>query len=195
MSELQDLFNKVPVSEIAAKVGAGEAETGDAVQRAITALVGGLQANSQDEAGAASLTGALRSHLGQLPEGTVGLSNVDPGDGEKIVSNIFGSKKDDVAAAASGSASSGLLQKVLPLVAPIVLGYLANNILGGKPDAPATSSSGKQVESNSSGGGFDLGGILGGLLGGGSSQSAGGGGLDLGGILGGLTGLLGGGKR
>ncbi|OII19247.1 hypothetical protein BIV03_17625 [Curtobacterium sp. MCBA15_016] len=79
----------------------------------------------------------------------------------------------------------GIIGKVLPLVAPIVLSKLGN----------------QKAATQSGGGGFDIGGLLGGFLGGGSGAAGGagggkgGGGLDVGGILGSLGGLLGGGKK
>ena len=67
-----------------------EATAESATRQAIPALLGGLQANSEDPAGAASLAGALGDHSGDLLDGGVDLGQVDTGDGEKIVSNIFG---------------------------------------------------------------------------------------------------------
>jgi len=69
-----------------------------------------------------------------------------------------------------GGLSSGLIRKLLPMLAPIVMSYIAKRMRGG----------GGQQQANSGGGG--LGDLLGGLLqsglgGGGGGQSSGGGGI------------------
>ena len=116
-----------------------EATAESAARQAIPALLGGLQANSEDPAGAASLAGALGDHSGDLLEGGVDLNQVDTGDGEKIVSNIFGPSSDQVAqtlGGALGGSQAGdqgdLMKRLLPILAPIVLAYLSKKIAGGK---------------------------------------------------------------
>ncbi len=215
MSEFDELFKQIPISDIAAKLGVDEATASAAVKSALPALVGGLGANAADPAGAASLEKAVSKHGPALVTGGVNLADVDENDGKKIVSNIFGDKQDKVVGALDAKAGGGMsdiVAKVLPILAPIVLSWLASKFLGGgssKASSPAGSSGGgigdilgsilggsgtgttKSAPAQSSGGG--LGDILGGLLGGGSGGSSSGGGL--GDILGGLGGLLGGGKR
>ena len=103
--------------------------------------------------------------------------------------HVFGDKEDAVVSKLADSSPKSevtdvILKKVLPLVAPIVLAWLANKFLGGSSESSSA---------GSSGGG--LGDLLGGLLGGGSSKSSNSGGVDLGDLLGGLGGLLGGGTK
>ncbi|MEO7545854.1 MAG: DUF937 domain-containing protein, partial [Terrimesophilobacter sp.] len=120
-------------------------------------------------------------------------------EGDKIVSHVFGSKKDDVVKAVSGSkgVSQDIIAKILPIVAPIVLAWLANKFFGGQSETTSTKpkSQKKNAPADTSGGIGDLlggllggsgGDLLGGLLGGGSG-SGGGGGI-LGNVLGGLLG-------
>ncbi|WP_237841962.1 DUF937 domain-containing protein [Cellulosimicrobium cellulans] len=149
--------------------------------------LGGLRANAQDPAGAASLGKALTQHDPSLVEGGVNLDDVDTADGEKIVRHVFGSNEEAVVAqlADSTGTQQGLLSKVLPALAPIALAFLAKQ-LGGEDSGAGSSSTAQE-----SAGGGGLGDLLGGLLGGGSGGSGGG----LGDLLGGLGGLLGGGRR
>ncbi len=196
MSAIDDIVAQLPMASLAGQVGSDQQTTEAAVRQVLPALLGGLHANAQDPAGAASLAGALGQHSPDLVEGGVNLDQVNPQDGTKIVSNIFGGQTDQVAQTLGGSlgGQTGLVQKLLPILAPIVLSYLAQR-LGG------------QGQAAQSGGG--LADVLGGLLGG-QSQGAGAGGLGglLGGLLGGnqagsssgglgdiLGGLLGGGRR
>ncbi|MFJ4231858.1 DUF937 domain-containing protein [Cellulosimicrobium cellulans] len=186
MAGIDDILSTIPLDQLAGRLGVDEATAQQAVGAALPALLGGLRANAQDPAGAASLGEALTQHDPSLVEGGVNLDDVDTADGEKIVRHVFGSNEEAVVAqlADSTGTQQGLLSKVLPALAPIALAFLAKQ-LGGK-DSGAGSSPAAQE-----GAGGGLGDLLGGLLGGGSGGSGGG----LGDLLGGLGGLLGGGRR
>jgi hypothetical protein len=184
MASIDDLLSAIPLDQLAGRLGVDEATAQQAVTTALPALIGGLEANAQDPAGAASLHKALAQHSPSLVEGGVNLDDVDTADGEKIVRNIFGSNEEQVVAqlADKSGTQSNVLASILPALAPIALSFLAKQ-LGGKSEQPA----GTQEAA----GGGGIGDLLGGLLGGGQGGSGGG----LGSILGGLGGLLGGGKR
>jgi len=176
MSAVDEIMQQIPLSQLASQLGTDEQTAGAAAQQAIPALLGGLQANAQDPAGAASLEGALGNHSAGLIDGGVDLNQVDANDGQKIVGNIFGDHSEGVAQTLGGNLGGGnqgdLMKKLLPLLAPIVMSYLAKRMGGG------------------AGGGLLgslLGGAMGGSAGGGMGGSAGGGGLSdmLGGMLGG----------
>jgi hypothetical protein len=198
VSEIEELLAQIPTDQIAGRLGVDPATAQDAIRQALPALVGGLHANAQDPAGAASLAGALGRHDPSLAEGGADLDQVDTQDGDRIVGHVFGQNRDAVVQHVSSSAGPGvdssLVAKLLPMLAPIVMSFLAKRLLGGG-GVPG-------VAGGSSGGG-GLGDILGGLLRGGlgaagqgpQQGSSGAGGLDLGSILGGLGGLLGGGRR
>ena len=187
MAGIDDILSTIPLDQLAGRLGVDEATAQQAVGAALPALLGGLQANAQDPAGAASLGKALTQHDPSLVEGGVNLDDVDTADGEKIVRHVFGSNEQAVVAqlADSTGTQQGLLSKVLPALAPIALAFLAKQ-LGGKGSGAGSSSTAQE-----SAGGGGLGDLLGGLLGGGSGGSGGG----LGDLLGGLGGLLGGGRR
>ena len=171
MANLDELLAQIPIGQIAAKLGVDEATAKAAVSAAVPTLVGGLGANAKDAGGSSSLQSALQSHASSgLLDGGVNIDDVDTGDGEKIVHNVFGDNKSQVAQALggiTGAVDSSLVSKVLPMLAPIVMAYLAKQFLGGKTAAS---------------GNGGLGDILGGMLGG---QSGGGLGDLLGGLLGG----------
>ncbi|WP_029291873.1 DUF937 domain-containing protein [Cellulomonas sp. HZM] len=189
MTELDDLERLVPLDQLASHLGVDEDTARDAVRAALPALVGGMQANAQDAGGAASLLGALQTKDTGLVDGGVDLGDVDADDGRAIVRNVFGAQEDQVAAAlgaAPGKADSGIVQRVLPMLAPIVMAFLARKLAGGGRTSSSTA-----ADAPSQGGlGDILGGLLGGL-GGGAAGSTGG----LGGLGDVLGGLLGGGKR
>ncbi|WP_353827849.1 DUF937 domain-containing protein [Agromyces sp. SYSU T0242] len=191
MAAYDDIIANIPIADLAARLGVDEGTARAAVDQALPALLGGMDANAQDDAGAASLERAVQHHPPQLFDGGVDLDEVDTDDGEKIVRNVFGANTDQVVrtlGATEGKAEPGLIRKLLPILAPIVLSFLAGQF------AKRRQGEGSQAAPAGGGGGIGdlLGGLLGGIAGGGSS-AGGAGGLDgLGDLLGGL---LGGGRR
>jgi hypothetical protein len=197
VSAVDDIVAQLPMASLAGQVGSDQQTTEAAVRQVLPALLGGLHANAQDPAGASSLAGALGQHSPDLVAGGVDLAQVNPDEGSKIVSNIFGGQTDQVAQTLGGSlgGQTGLVQKLLPLLAPIVLSYLTQR-LGGQAQAGqggglADLLGGVLGGQGAAPGGGALGGMLGGLLGGGGGQ----GGASSPGLGDVLGGLLGGGRR
>lgn len=182
MSSLDEIFQTLPLGQIAQQVGADESDVQQAAAAVLPALLGGLQANAQDPAGAASIEQALQQHDPSLVDGGVDLSQIDTQDGEAIAQHIFGQNQNEVVNRLGGlggsGVNSGLVQKLIPILAPIVMSYLAKQVFGG-------TSYGQQQDN----GGGALGSILGSILGGGQQQQASGGGIGdiLGQVLGGGT--------
>jgi hypothetical protein len=190
MTATDDILAQIPLSSLAAQLGVDERTAEQAARQALPALLGGMGANAQDPRGAASLTGAVRQHDPRLVEGGVNLDEVDVVDGDKIVGNVFGDQREAVvnrlAGAGSGGVGGGLVARLLPLLAPIVMSYLAKQFSGSGSGAAGTPQGSAAAP--------DIGDLLGGLLGGGAtrpggSSPAGGSITDL------LGGLLGGGRR
>ena len=156
---INDLLKHIPVGDIAAQFGIDEATATRAVTQALPGLLGGMAVNASSDEGAGKLTAALKKHEGQAP---ATLDAVDTADGAKIVKHVLGDKQDAVALALGGQGEGGLgdiIKQLLPVLAPIVMAYLANRLMGG---SKADSGS----ESTASAGGA-IGDLLGGLLGGG----------------------------
>lgn len=166
MSDLAALKAQLPIDRIAAQIGADPAATSAAIDQLLPALVGGLGANAADPAGAASIERALGAHRNDLLDGGVDPERIDTADGQKIVRNIFGSSTDQVVAKLGSQAEGGssLIKQLLPILAPIVLSWLASQLL--KKTGQADSGS-----QGSGGLGDILGGILGGALGGATGGS------------------------
>lgn len=184
MSPVDEILSQIPLSDLAAQLGTDEATAEQATRQALPALLGGIQANTDDPGGASSFARAVDQHSSALIDGGVNLNDVDTNDGEKIVGHVFGPNQDQVInqlGGLGGAGGSGLIGKLLPLLAPIVMSYLAKKMGGGAAAGGAAA------------GGGGLGDLLGGLLGGGGGQAGGG---ALGGGLGDLLGgLLGGGRK
>jgi hypothetical protein len=184
MTELNDILGQIPVDQIAGMLGTDRQTAQAAVEAAVPTLLAGMHNNAQAPDGAASLESALSQHQDGLIDGGVDVAQVDTADGEKIVSHVFGGQQDQVASQLAGTAQLGgvggdLVKKLLPILAPIVMSYLAKKVLGGRGQSSGGADGSGQA------GGIDLGGILGGMLGG---AAAGGGQGGLGDLLGGLLG-------
>ncbi|MGO1292526.1 MAG: DUF937 domain-containing protein, partial [Cellulosimicrobium funkei] len=132
MAGIDDILSTVPLDQLAGRLGVDEATAQRAVGAALPALLGGLRANAQDPAGAASLGEALAQHDPALVEGGVDLDDVDTDDGRKIVGHVFGQNEQAVVAQLAQSTGTGkdLLAKVLPALAPIALAFLAKQLGG-----------------------------------------------------------------
>jgi hypothetical protein len=171
-----------------------------AIHTLVPLLVGGLQQNAQDPGNASSIENAASTHAASgLLDGGVSVDQVDENDGSKAVAKIFGGNDTGQVAAAlsgGGAGQNDLIQKLLPILAPIVLAYIGKQLTKGNSGGDAASAEPQQ----SSGG---LGDVLGGILGGGGGNnplgsilgSVLGGGSQSGGALGDILGGLLGGKR
>lgn len=183
MADLNALLDLIPVGEIADQLGIDEDVANAAVSQVLPGLVGGLAANANDSEGQDKLASVLKKHhKAGVPKS---VKDVDTKDGEKIVNHVFGSNTDAVASKLAGASTKSdvtgdIIKQVLPIVAPIVLSWLASQFLGGKTETAAPAA----AEPEASGGG--IGDLLGGLL---SSPQ----GQQIAGDL--LGGLLGGGKK
>jgi len=197
MSTEDDILADIPMDQLAALLGVDEATAEQATREAIPALLGGLQANAEDPAGATSLAGALGDHPSDLVEGGVDLDQVDADDGEKIVGNIFGPNQDQVAQTLGGNLGGQggqLIKRLLPILAPIVLAYLSKRLMGQRQGSGQEDPLGSILGGGASGAGNPLNDLLNSMLGGGAAgagtgQASGGSILDM------LGGLLGAGRR
>ncbi|WP_256792553.1 DUF937 domain-containing protein [Terrabacter sp. Ter38] len=126
MGSYDEILDQVPIDQLAGQFGVGSDEVRQAAESALPALLGGLHANASDPAGADSLLTALSDHQGTIN----GLDDVDEQDGKAIVGNIFGGSTDQVVGRLGGlgGTSGSLVQKLLPILAPIVMSWLANKL-------------------------------------------------------------------
>ena len=224
MSALDDILGALPADAISQQVGASPDEVRAAAAAVLPALLGGLQANASDPSGAGSILEALGQHQDDLLSGGADLSAINESDGQAITNHIFGDREEDVVnrlgevPAMGGSGMGGaLVKKLLPILAPMVLSWLAKQVLGGAggggglggggaaPQRADTSPSHPGSTGGAAGGPGSLDDmlrdVLGGATGGAATAPSGGGaaapgGLDAGSIIGDiLGGMLGGGRR
>lgn len=114
------------VAQIADALGSDSNATNSALSAAIPAIVAAMAKNSSSPAGAESLTSALDDHddsvFGQLGDLLGG-----GGDGAKILGHVLGAKQPQVAQNLAGTSGLdiGTVMKLLPVLAPLVMGYLS----------------------------------------------------------------------
>ena len=96
MSAVDDILGALPADQISQQVGASPDEVRTAAAAVLPALLGGLQANAGDPAGAGSILQALGQHDDDLLTGGTDLSAIDEQDGTAIASHIFGDQEDEV---------------------------------------------------------------------------------------------------
>lgn len=181
MSSMMDqILSGLPIDQIAERLGTDPDTAEDAVRRALPALLSGLDLEVQTGKAESLASAALQDHDPDILTRDNPLAFVDAADGEKILGHLFGSDRTAVEQrlGAGGKAEAGLFSKLLPMLAPLVMSWLAGRL---RNKAGAGGGGGATTVD---GGGGGLGDLLGGLLGGGGGSGGGIGDL-LGGILGG----------
>ena len=124
---IMDQLGSQGVSQIAKSLGADESAVGGAVAAALPAIIAGMANNTRQSDGAAALTNALDDHdpsiFGQLGD----LLGSGGGDGAKILGHVLGGRQPKVAENVSQQSGLdlGLIMKLLPILAPLVMGYLS----------------------------------------------------------------------
>lgn len=115
------------MAQIAKTLGADEAAVGGAVAAALPAIIAGMANNASKPEGATSLANALNDHSPSIFDSLGGLLGSGGGDGAKILGHVLGGRQPSVQQ--NLSKQSGLdintIMKLLPILAPLVMGYLS----------------------------------------------------------------------
>ncbi|HEX8432065.1 MAG TPA: DUF937 domain-containing protein [Longimicrobium sp.] len=149
------------VSAMARELGISEAQAASGAAALLPAILGGFKKETQAQPGGLEGLGGLLGKLGggSLIDNVVGPEPTNPGLGDNVLGQIFGSKDVSRAVAQNASATSGLdpalLKKMLPILAMLVAGYMAKQGSGGAAQAGPT---------GGLGGGGGIGGALGKML-------------------------------
>lgn len=193
MADLDDLFAEIPTRQVAQQLGVDEGAVQGAIKTLVPLLVSGMQQKAQNPDNAQTIESAASNHAasGLLDTG-VSVDQVHQADGEAAITKIFGgSDTSQVATAMSkaGAGNSELIEKLLPILAPIVLAYIGKQMTQQKTPASA--------QEQGSGGALNdvLGGILSGMSGSGDKSLGGVLGKALGSKAGDILGGLLGGKK
>ena len=144
------------LSQIASGLGVDEGTASSAVGLALPAILGGMANNAQQANGAQSLATALDAHddgiFGQLGDLLGG-----GGVGAGILGHVLGQKQPAVEQnlAQQSGLDLGIIKKLLPVLAPLVMGYLSKqkkqNNLGASDIGSMLGQQRQQVEQKSPG--------------------------------------------
>lgn len=123
-----DQLGPAGVAQIAESLGVDEQVMGPAVAAAIPAIIGGMANNAREPQGAESLANALDDHSPSIFEslgGLLGGGGIE--DGAKILGHVFGNRRQGVERNLAGQSGIdvGVIMKLLPILAPLVMGYLS----------------------------------------------------------------------
>lgn len=187
LNSIMSLLSGGGMSAISKRTKVSQNDVANVLSAGVPILLTGMQRNAGTESGAASLSGALKDHSkDDVSDPAAFLKSADLKDGKKILGHVLGDDQNAIVKRVSDASgvTKGKTTSILAMIAPLLL-----SLLGG--------------QQSQQGSGFNLLGMLGGLLGGGSQeaeednsqQSSGGGLLDALGGLGGLTSLFGGGSQ
>ncbi len=184
MAGLDDLYNQIPVADIASRLGADPGEVTNAIQTLVPTLLGTLHENVQAEDIDSSHLESTVVAVGQsdLLDGGVNVDQIDQGHGNQMVASLFGGNDtNQVASALAGAGAPGgdLIRRLLPMLAPIVLAYVGRQF-----SQRGASGAGAQAQAQAVPGG-GMGDLLGSILGGGGAPA---GNNPLGNILGSVMG-------
>ncbi len=132
--DIQGLLGQVlsgnNLGAISQSIGADESTTGSAIQAALPMIVGALAKNASTDEGAGALAGALdRDHDGSMLDDLAGFvlgGGAQQANGAGILGHIFGDRQEAVEQGVSQASGVDMstIAKLLPILAPIVLGYL-----------------------------------------------------------------------
>ncbi|MEM9561417.1 MAG: DUF937 domain-containing protein [Actinomycetota bacterium] len=123
---IMDQLGPAGVAQIAKSLGVDESMMGPAVAAAVPAILGGMARNTSQPAGAESLSSALNDHSPSIFDALGGLLG-GGGDGAKILGHVFGGRQSNVEQNLAGQSGLNLdvIMKLLPILAPLVMGYLS----------------------------------------------------------------------
>lgn len=133
MSGISDLLNgavgKELVNSITEKTGINASQATNIVASGLPALMGAMQNNLTSGDGASGLLNALTSgkHDGSILDNIGGfLNGGDFNDGSKILGHVLGAKQSSMVQGLSAKTGvdSSIISKILPMLAPIIMGYL-----------------------------------------------------------------------
>ena len=90
MTAVDDILSRIPLADLAARLGVDEAHRGAGHRRRLPALLGGIEANTDRPGRRRVVRPAVKPARPVLVEGGVNLDDVDEQDGQQIVRHVFG---------------------------------------------------------------------------------------------------------
>ena len=187
---LNGQLNSGAISQMSQAIGADQQSTANAVEAALPMIFGAMARNASTPEGASSLSGALdRDHDGSVLDDVIGFlggASQGAGNGSGILGHIFGDRRPAVETGVSRASGLDMSQvsQLLMMLAPLVMGALGrtqrqagldpNGLAGllgqqsqSMSNSPMMGVLSQILDRNNDGSMMDdVGGLLGGILGG-----------------------------
>lgn len=158
LEELAGALGGETLGQLAGALGADNDAVSKGVAAALPAILGGLARNSRQPNGAQALNNALgNDHDGSILDSLGAVFGGSPWaqqqatrHGDRILGHVFGQARPQVEQQVQRSSGlpSGIVQKLLPLLAPIVMGYIGRKLSGGGDVASSLQQERAQVQQN-----------------------------------------------
>ena len=149
LEELAGALGGETLGQLAGALGADNDAVSKGVAAALPALLGGLARNAREPEGAAALSnamgadhdGSILDSLGAIFGGSQWAQQQANRHGERILGHVFGQSRPRVEQQVQQTSGldSSIVTKLLPLLAPVVLGYLGKKLRGGGSEQVANS--------------------------------------------------------
>jgi len=166
LEEIAGALGGETLGQLAGVLGADNDMVSKGVAAALPALLGGLARNARQPEGAAALNqalgtdhdGSILDSLGSIFGGNAWAQQQANRHGESILGHLFGGARPRVEqqVSASSGLSSAMVSKLLPLLAPVVLGYLGKKMSGGDQNQLASSLETERVQVQQNDGMFGM---------------------------------------
>ena len=129
MAGLDDILKALPIDQIAAQLGVDPSEARRPSKRAARRSSAGCSATRRPRRAPRRSRRRSASTAARSPAGAVDLNALDTADGEKILGHIFGGQEQAVAQKLTDEPKTAGIDfgKLLPILAPIVMGLIANS--------------------------------------------------------------------
>lgn len=115
------------MAQIAKSLGTDESTTNSVIGAALPAIIAGMANNASKPSGAESLSNALGDHSPSIFDALGPLIASGGGDGAKILGHVLGGRQQGVEQnlAQQSGLNLDVIMKLLPILAPLVMGYLS----------------------------------------------------------------------
>lgn len=130
MDILKMLEQTGTIDQISSKYGISQDEIRSVVQNSMPEIQSAIKENTSTEQGYTNFMGAIKDHETDDLEGMIqNVDNVDKGDGEKIMTHLFGSRKNDVndRVSRNSNTSSNKSGLIIALLLPMILSMLGKS--------------------------------------------------------------------
>lgn len=137
-SDLSAQLQGAPASQLAQQLGITQEQSSSAISAALPLILGALGKNASQPQGAQALFGALQKDhagmdIGSVLGAVLGGSQARQTDGAGILGHIFGGSQPRAEAGIAQATGLGQGQagQLLKMLAPIVMAYLAKQVMSG----------------------------------------------------------------